>query len=551
MNSQYRHKLLLVDDEVVVTQTLKRVLHRENYDIQTASSGEEALEILNESNQPFSLIISDQQMQGMSGVKFFEHAKQIFPDTIRILLTGYSEMDVIIDAVNKGKIHRYVEKPWLPDDMILQIRQSLDHYKIIRENKQLHDLTEKQNAELKELNRYLDEKVQKRTSQLKISNEKLRREMIEFNLANEARIQLSTAIEQADEIVVITDLEGNIIYVNPAFERITQYSSNQVVGQQNISILSSDNDNGIFYKQINDIVLQGDVWRGSIINKKKDGTLYHASTTISPIKSDNGKITGSVNIARDITNELKMEKKLRQAQKMESIGTLASGIAHDFNNIILVIMGYAEICLREIDETTSEYQMINKIFTASDRAKDLVSKILTFSRSKESEKKQIHITPIVTEVCTFMKSLLPKPIEIRQNIKIKNDLIFADSTQIHQILMNLCTNSGHAMKKSGGVLEISLEEILIEKNDLMSCPELELGSYLKLTVKDTGYGISKENFEHIFDPYFTTKEQDEGTGLGLAVVHGIVKEHKGDIQVFSEPGKGTSFHILLPLISEV
>lgn len=466
MNLQHKHRLLLVDDEVNVIQTLKRVLHKENYDIHTASSGKEGLRILSESNTPFSLIISDQQMPHMKGTEFLEQAKQIFPDTIRVLLTGYSDMDALIDAVNKGKIHKYVQKPWIPDDMVFQIRQLLVQYEIILKNKQLQALTEKQNAELKELNRRLDEKVQKRTLELRISNEKLRKEIIEYNLANEARLQLSTAIEQADEIIIIADLESTIIYVNPAFERVTGYAPDMTIGQ-NINIFGTDENGEVFYKGIRDTILKGQVWKECFRNTKKDGTHYDVSATISPIRNSEGRITGFVNIARDITDELKMETKLRQAQKMEAIGTLASGIAHDFKNIVLVITGYAELGLNDTNESTKEYQTLNRILSASNRAQDLVGKILTFSRLTETEKKPVHLIPIINEICEFIKSLFAKKIEVRQQIEAKNDLIFADPTQIHQLFMNLCTNSGHAMNGKKGLLEILITETVINKDNFV------------------------------------------------------------------------------------
>jgi len=252
-----------------------------------------------------------------------------------------------------------------------------------------------------------------------------------------------------------------------------------------------------------------------------------------------------------VTNDLKIQEQLRQAQKMESIGTLAGGIAHDFNNILGVILGYTELSLDDVEDRPETYSSLQEVLKATNRAKDMVSQILTFSRSTDIEKKIIKTIPIVKEACKFLRSSLPTTIEIRQNITTERDHILADPTQFHQILMNLCTNAGHAMKREGGVLDVALDEVFLQRDDLISYPDLKVGAYLKLTVKDTGTGILRENIERIFEPYFTTKGKGEGTGLGLAVVHGIIKEHEGDIKAYSEVGKGTAFYVFLPLREEI
>jgi two-component system, cell cycle sensor histidine kinase and response regulator CckA len=233
---------------------------------------------------------------------------------------------------------------------------------------------------------------------------------------------------------------------------------------------------------------------------------------------------------------------------MEAIGNLAGGIAHDFNNILSGIMGYSELCRIQMQDRPKACRSIEQILKATDRAKDLVQQILTFSRKTEREKKPLMLSPIVKEVVKFMRASLPTTIEIIQTIDVTSDTIIADPTQMHQVLMNLCTNAGHAMKEAGGVLEIGLGKIFIKAEDLLHRPSLRRGHYLELTVRDTGQGISQDTMVRIFEPYFTTKEKGEGTGMGLAVVHGIVKEHGGEIRVYSEVGKGTIFRVYLPLL---
>jgi len=362
--------------------------------------------------------------------------------------------------------------------------------------------------------------------------------------------RLVTAIEQADEIIVITNTEGRIEYVNPAFQIATGYSRDEAVGQK-MSMLNSGKVNAQVYQDLWATLGRGMVWKGHFVNKRKDGSFYEEEATISPVKNDANEVVNFVAVKRDVTRELRMQEQLRQSQKMESIGTLAGGIAHDFNNMLAAIMGYTELCLDDVKDRPDTHESLKQVLHACDRAKDLVRQILLFSRTTAINRTPISTIPIIQEVCKFLRSSLPTTIEIKQQINITRGWIMADATQLHQILMNLCTNAGHAMQKTGGELHVILDEVILNENDLMTCSDLKPGSYLQLTVKDTGYGISQENLEHIFEPYFTTKEQEGGTGLGLSVVHGIVKDYGGEIKVYSEPGKGTVFHVIFPLIEQV
>lgn len=243
------------------------------------------------------------------------------------------------------------------------------------------------------------------------------------------------------------------------------------------------------------------------------------------------------------------EKQLRQAEKMEAIGSLAGGIAHDFNNILTPILGYAEIIMRACPKTDPVYQYMQEIHRASNRAKELVNQILTFSRKTEKEGHPIHIIPIVKEVLVLIRAALPQNIEINRIIKTEEDVVLADPTQVHQILMNLCTNAGHAMKAKGGILEIRLTNFVISERST-EFPNLHPGRYLRISVKDTGTGIDKSILGRIFEPFFTTKERGEGTGMGLAVVHGTVSSMKGTITVETEMEKGSTFHVILPTIEK-
>ncbi|VAX16470.1 diguanylate cyclase/phosphodiesterase (GGDEF & EAL domains) with PAS/PAC sensor(s) [hydrothermal vent metagenome] len=357
--------------------------------------------------------------------------------------------------------------------------------------------------------------------------------------------RLHLAIEQAAETVVITDTEGKIEYVNPAFERVSGYTKEEAIGQ-NPRVLKSGKHNEAFYKKLWDTVTSGKTWSGHFVNKNKNGNLYEEDATISPIIDSSGTITGYVAAKRDITRELLLEKQFRETQKMEAIGTLAGGIAHDFNNILFAILGYSTMVVEDLPEGSGSRENLEEVIRAARRAKELVQQILTFSRQSEQEFQPTHMGAIVNEAINLLTVSIPPNIEVRLGIDRKHDSILADPTQIHQVVMNLCTNALHAMRDISGVLEVSLGGVEIYSDLATTIAGLREGPYILLSVSDTGHGIKSETAERIFEPFFTTKEVGEGTGLGLAAVHGIVTSHGGAISVKSEHGKGATFNVYLP-----
>lgn len=358
--------------------------------------------------------------------------------------------------------------------------------------------------------------------------------------------RLLAAIEQAAETVVIADAEGNIQYTNPAFEQITGYSREEAIGE-NPRILKSGEHDETFYRQMWQTITAGDTWRGRIINRKKDGTFYTEEASISPVLDRAGEVVNFVAVKRDITDEIRMEEKLRQAQKMESIGTLAGGIAHDFNNILFPMVGYAEMLKLDLPADSPLHGHVDEILHAALRSKDLVKQILEFSRQGDQDIKPIKLQPIVKEATKLLRSSIPTIIDIQQDIDPGCGVVVADPTQIHQVVLNLATNAYHAMENTGGRLNVNLKQVRLE-SDQSLLSKLVPGEYALLTVADTGIGIEKDIMDKILDPYFTTKETGKGTGLGLSVVQGIVKSCNGDIRIYSEPGKGTEIQVYLPIM---
>jgi len=353
------------------------------------------------------------------------------------------------------------------------------------------------------------------------------------------------AVEQAAELVLITNSAGTIEYVNPALERITGYASDELIGG-NPRILKSGLQKPVFYQELWNTISKGEPWQGCFINRRKSGTHYSAEAVIIPVTDGTGSICNYVGIKRDVTQENHLQRQLIQSQKMEAIGTLAGGIAHDFNNILSAILGYAELAVYEMPEGSPGRHDVAEVIKAGNRAKDLVRHILTFSRKTEQDFKSIDIAPLLKEALKFLRASLPSTIDIRTRISAENARVQCTPTMIQQILMNLCTNAAQAMKDAGGILDVSLTNTEIEAADIKQHPELRPGPHLCLTVGDTGPGIEPDLLARIFDPYFTTKEKGEGTGLGLSVVHGIIQALKGSVQVDSCPDSGAIFHAFLP-----
>jgi PAS domain S-box-containing protein len=376
----------------------------------------------------------------------------------------------------------------------------------------------------------------------------LERQITERRQVEEARMRITTAMEQTSDGVIIMDPDGTIRYTNAAMEKISGYTRSELVGMHRRSIWTDQTNNGI-HRAVENCLRQGETWSGDITGTNRNGATYTLKATLSPVRDNAGIVVNSIVIVRDDTHELTLEKQLRQAQKMEAIGLLAGGIAHDFNNILSSIIGYSELAQQKLPPEPSPVSgYLEQVLKAGERARELVKQILTFSRQTEKERKPLQLSLIIKEALKLLRSSLPSTIEIRTGIRAKIDTVLADPTEIHQVLMNLCTNAAYAMREKGGILTVDLDDLAIRHPSASPHHDLKPGAYLVLMVSDTGVGIAAAHLDRIFEPFFTTKAPGEGTGMGLSVVYGIVKSIGGSIAAESRPGNGTTFRVYLPRV---
>jgi PAS domain S-box-containing protein len=363
----------------------------------------------------------------------------------------------------------------------------------------------------------------------------------------EGLARLGMAVDQAVEAIVITDTKGDIEYVNPAFEHITGYSREEAVGR-NIRILKSGRQDEAYYRQLWETITRGESWKGRFTNRKKDGTLYEEEAVISPIRDASGKIINFVAGKRDISRELVLQRQVQTAQRMDSVGTLAGGIAHDFNNVLTAIVGYGEMLGLRVAADPKAMSDLGEILRSADRASLLTRQLLTFARRQVIAPVNLDLNEVVAGLLKLLRKVTREDIEIRTRLAEGLPTIRADQGQVEQVLMNLTLNGRDAMP-GGGQLVVETEDARLDEEFVKQHPYMKAGRYAVLSVSDTGTGMDERTRERIFEPFFTTKEPDKGTGLGLAVVYGIVKQHNGFIHVYSEPGKGSRFRIYFPAVA--
>ncbi len=350
-----------------------------------------------------------------------------------------------------------------------------------------------------------------------------------------------------DSIVLLTE-EGSILETNKAMDENFGILDEDLIGKNLYSLLPKnvvDKRKSLALKALNTGTIQKN--EDEIMNR-----YFH--NLFIPTDSIRGE-SNVLMISKDVTEQRKaekekkqLEKQIQKSQKLKALGTMAGGIAHDFKNILTPILGFSNMALQKMNSSNSSYKYIEEINNAAQRAKEIIDQILRFSRESETKPKQVYLHVIVEEALKLLQSFIPSTIEIKRDIDTSCEKVLADSTKIHEVIINLCTNALHAMEDTGGVLTIELNQVHIDRDKARINHELKEQDYVRLTITDTGIGMSKEIKERIFDPFFTTKEVDKGTGLGLSVVHGIIKDHNGAISVTSTKGEGSTFTIYLPVI---
>ncbi len=519
MENNQQYKILTIDDEAYIRQSIIAFLEDYGFTVFEAENGKKGLEIF-EQERP-DLVLLDLRMPEMDGLQVLEILREKEPELPLVVASGTGNISSVVKALQLGAWD-YILKPIEDMDVLYHsINKCLQESELKKENRLYQEK--------------LEELVEERTRELKDSEERYK-----------------AIFEYTGTAAIIIESDDTISMVNSKFSEFAGMNARDIVGQKKwydfVALEHVEIMRNFIDRQINpdkeEVPLQYEI---RFINARHKEKYVYVSL---------GAIPGSDRVVvslLDITGKKRaeqrwhgLEKQLRKAQKMEAIGTLAGGIAHDLNNILSPILGYADMIMRTSNPAEDVYKRSGKIQQAAMRAADLVSQILSVSRRGADEVRLIKIHPVSKEVLKLLKGSLPATIKIVDEIDRNCGAIEADPTQIHQVVMNLCTNAYHAMEETGGVLTVRLNQITIDPGDLVSYPNLghRPGDYLCLEVSDTGCGMDTELIERIFDPYFTTKEDGKGTGLGLSTVYNIVKACKGDIKVKSSPGQGATFTLL-------
>ncbi|MDD2467841.1 MAG: PAS domain S-box protein [Desulfobulbus sp.] len=368
---------------------------------------------------------------------------------------------------------------------------------------------------------------------------------IQIRKAKEAELQkVMLAIEQAGETILITDPDGKIQYVNPAFETASGYTPAEAIGKTS-AILKSGQQDEALYQNLWETIASGQVWKGRLVNKRKDGKLYTEAATISPVFDATGKIINYIGVKRDITAQLELTAQFQQAQKMESVGRLAGGVAHDYNNMLSVILGYTEMALEKVPPSDPLHEDLQLVFDAARRSTDITRQLLTFARKQTISPVVLDLNTTVDGMLKMLLRLIGEDISLVWMPAFKVWPVKFDPSQLDQILANLCINARDAIK---GVGKVTIETANVSFDEAYCAMHRGFtpGAFVMLAVSDDGCGMDKKTLNQIFEPFFTTKGIGKGTGLGLATVYGIVKQNHGFINVYSEPNNGTIFKIYIP-----
>ncbi|MDX8411469.1 MAG: ATP-binding protein [Mariprofundaceae bacterium] len=536
-------KFLIADDDNDTREFLRTTLESEGHAVEVAANGKEALGMAGHS--PPEIVISDILMPEMDG---FMLCREIKGDAnLRnipfVFYSGtYMEPEHEKLALALGA-SAFFQKPMEPAAFLDALEGIISQY----QKRELPLPDESLEDSVKSTRMHEDIVVRKLSEKVR----ELEREITKRKHADTLVRILSQAIEQAGESILITDREGIIEYVNPAFTNLTGYTAEEAIGQTP-RILQSGNQDDAYYEAMWKTITSGKVWHSKVTDQKKDGSFYPTMLTISPILDQPGDATcysHFVAIHSDLTKLDDMERQFHQAQKMEAIGTLVGGIAHDFNNMLAGMAGNLYLLKKKLQEHPDAVQKLANVEALSYRAAEMIQQLLAFARKGQVSMKQLPFTPFTKKTLKLLRTSVPENIDMHQNICTEALPIHGDGTQLHQILMNLVNNASDALENADNPrISIRLEAFQPDEAFLENRAHFRAGRYAYLSVEDNGCGIPQHQIEHLFEPFFTTKEVGKGTGLGLAMVYGAIQSHQGFVEVESIEGEGSTFHIYLPLL---
>jgi PAS domain S-box-containing protein len=494
--------ILLLEDNLRDRQLLEKTLINEGLvcQITHAKSKEEFQAALEQAK--YDLIISDFTLPAYSGIAALTASRELQPDTPFIFVAGTIGEEQVVESLKSGAT-----------DYVLKNRLNRLGPAVRRALREAQERKKRQRAE------------------------------------EQVHVQ-SSALEAVANGIMLTDAAGKILFGNRAFCAMTGYALEEILGKTP-SFLNSGKHDADFFRALWNTILTGRVWQGELINRRKDGTLYNEEMTITPIQRSNEEISHFIAVKQDITKQKQRKEQLHQARKMEAIGQLAGGIAHDFNNLLTVIHGNVQLVLTDESQLKEENrQCLKQVADATERAADLTRQLLAFGRKQVVQFQPLNLNHVISNFTKMLKRVIGEHIALQCCCAEDLPAVNADVGMIEQVLLNLIVNARDAMPQGGSIVIIT-EAVSIDASHAETQPEAQTGEFVCIAVGDTGTGIYPEYLPRIFEPFFTTKEAGKGTGFGLATVYGIVKQHRGWIEVSSELGKGTTFKIFLPATASV